>query len=532
MRSASIGVVLAFPVFLGPAASQRILATRLGNHGSEFGSAVAAAGDVNRDGVGDLLVSSPEFPEQGQRPPTVSILSGVDLGVLRVITGGLNEDWGVSIDGGQDFDGDQVPDIVIGVPRRVRASLIVGAAEVRSGATGAVLATYSPDGSGTRGYAVATLPDVDRDGVPDFAVSDSDGRIHIVSGRTRVPIRVAILPSINFNPVLLRAAGDVDRDGTVDLVWGSDRSDGWAGVVSGATGARLFLMSGTPTGGVGDVAGCGDVDGDGNDDFAISAHYSQRQSGALGVVEVYSGRTGTRLYEIEPALPGNTFFGKAMAVIDDWNGDGARDLAITMQATWLANRHAAVIHSGRDGRLLGVFDAATASEGLAATVAGVGDTDGDGLGDLAIANPFDSSFLYRQGAARILSSRILAQSIPAGQPCGGGPALPTLLASRPVLGASFTLQGRNVYAPGVVLLGFSTNRPFNLGVPGCDLHIDPASLVELHRVTLAQDWSLPVPLPDVALLVGLEVALQASYAPTVGPLGADISNAVRLRLGR
>lgn len=540
MRSPAACLLSALCLLATPAVAQRVIATMLGELYGEFGGIVARAGDVNRDGVDDVWAMAPELTLSGSRAPRLFLLSGVDLSPIRVITGPQGEDWGVAIDGGEDFDGDQVPDVVVGVTGRVVVSTIFGAAEIRSGQTGAVLATYAPTTNGRRGHAVLVLPDLDRDNVPDFAVSDAvAGSIHVVSGRTRTLIRSAVLPAfgnVSSGSLQLRAAGDVNRDGVVDLIWGYPvTGEGRAEVLSGATGSTLYTYLGSNPSRLRlghSVTGCNDVDGDGHADFAISSPLSRRDGFYTGIVEVFSGRTGTVMHTFRPGLPNNDSFGMGLTGVGDWNGDGAPDLAMAMQATWLANRSAVAIHSGRTGAQLAVFDAITPTAGFGSAMLGLGDVDRDGVSDLAVGTPLDSLSLYRQGSVRILSGRIMAQATPVGSPCGGGPTLPTLLASRPILGNTFTLLGRNVHAPGMVLFGVPANLPLNLGFPGCDLQIQSGTLIELLRVSSLQDWSVPVPLPDFAPLLGIELTMQAIYWPTPGPLGIDVTNGVRLRLGR
>ncbi|HNH48127.1 MAG TPA: MopE-related protein, partial [Myxococcota bacterium] len=85
---------------------------------SLFGSAVAAAGDVDGDGYRDLLVSA---PNTGQAAGTTYLFSGpLASGTLSPddarssFTGATSDYAGYVLDGGQDLDGDGLPDVVVG----------------------------------------------------------------------------------------------------------------------------------------------------------------------------------------------------------------------------------------------------------------------------------------------------------------------------------------------------------------------------------------------------------------------------------
>ena len=117
--------------------------------------------------------------------------------------------------------------------------------------------------------------------------------------------------------------------------------------------------------------------------------------------------------------------------------------------------------------------------------------------------------------------------------CGGGPFLPQLGLTRPVLGQTMTVVGRDCppAAYGTLLLGRPADRAIFLGAVGCVAWVDRASVSAFHTPPPGATWSLPVALPLIPPLAGFELALQAVYAPTNGPLGFDLSNAVVARLG-
>ncbi|MCA9773744.1 MAG: FG-GAP repeat protein, partial [Myxococcales bacterium] len=129
----------------------------------------------------------------------------------------------------------------------------------------------------------------------------------------------------------ISGAGDVDRDGTPDVIIGARLFDGPAGadsgqavVRSGRTGAVLRTLNGENAGdrfGAA-VSGAGDVNGDGTPDLLVGAvGWDSPSATDVGKVYVYSGATGALIRSIEGEAAFDVL-GRGLDTLGDVNGDG------------------------------------------------------------------------------------------------------------------------------------------------------------------------------------------------------------------
>jgi hypothetical protein len=154
-----------------------------------FGSSVSDAGDVNGDGVDDLIVGAPG--NGGFNPGNVQVFSGVDGSVLYNFDGDSGSDrFGVSVSGAGDVNGDGFDDLIVGAVLDNDNGFQSGSARVFSGSDGSVL--YNLDGDSARdgfGGSVSGLGDVNGDGVADFIVgAGSGGYARVFVSQVPVPI--------------------------------------------------------------------------------------------------------------------------------------------------------------------------------------------------------------------------------------------------------------------------------------------------------------------------------------------------------
>ena len=195
-----------------------------------FGRALAAAGDIDGDGVGDLLVGEP-----GTLPERVHAFSGASGGLLFSIASPDVQvaDFGQGLAGGRDVDGDGVPDVAVGAPRTggtVSGTFLEkGRALIYSGATQVLLHDVIGLHPHKRlGWSVALPGDFSGDGLSDFAVGtsvylESPGQAFVYSGSSGQ--RLVSLTDPENSPTAVfgnvQSVGDLDCDGLADLLIGA-----------------------------------------------------------------------------------------------------------------------------------------------------------------------------------------------------------------------------------------------------------------------------------------------------------------------
>ncbi len=161
------------------------------------------------------------------------------------------------------------------------------------------------------------------------------------------------------------------------------------------------------------IASGGDFDGDGVDDFAVSAPCT-RVSGnpAAGKVVVYSGVDASKLATKKGGQP-YEWRGVGLAFVEDLNGDGRDEIAIGSpgyeldDGTEQAGRVTIYRKFGKRTRLLREVFGEVNKSFFGWTVADVGDVNGDGTTDYAVGAPDDriGGTGNRRGRVRIISGK-------------------------------------------------------------------------------------------------------------------------------
>ncbi len=405
-----------------PADAQTLLLT-LDNPDAQtkavFGYSLTA-GDVNGDGKADIVVGAPYF-NVSCNTGRAYVFSGAD-GSLLYTLGSPNQrsgaKFGKSVAAG-DVNGDGKGDVVVGVSGEdLCSSKVQGQAYVFSGADGSLLYTLgapNPQVNTHFGDSVV-VGDVNGDGKADIAVAASagtvgenvwQGQVYIFSGVDGSLLFTLDAPTPQplafFGQSL--GVGDVNGDGKADVAVGASGKDvggnkgqGQAYVFSGADGSLLFtldspdLQAGAHFGASMAVA---DVNGDDKGDVAVGASWGD-VSGHRGEgrVYVFSGANGSLLFALStPSSSEGGDFGWSVAA-GDVNGDGKGDIAIgayseDVGANFLQGQ--TYVFSGADGSLLYTLDTPDPQVGASfgRTVA-VGDIDGDGKGSVIVGAPLES----------------------------------------------------------------------------------------------------------------------------------------------
>jgi hypothetical protein len=364
--------------------------------GTRFGSALDLVGDCDGDGVGELAVGA---YRSGGGAGAVQVVSLAD-GALHWMLAGAGNDWlGFDVAGAGDLDGDRIPDVLAGAPFAGQA---VGEVRALSGRDGSLLWSRSGSVPGERyAQAVAGIGDVDADGVPDVAVGapfDNGGgtyagRVELLSGASGLLLSAVQGASFDQLGYDVAGVGDLDGDGAGDCAIGApfdDRGGANAGalvIVSGASGGRLFEVFGAAAGDwLGHrVAGAGDVDGDGLWEVLVSAPGADVSGIDSGAAYVRSGASAELLLEIPGEQAGEYL--TAVAGPGDVDGDGAADVLVGSAAGGIEEAGRARLVSGRTGLWLCAFDGLASKDWYGYAVAPAGDLDGDGRPELAIGAP-------------------------------------------------------------------------------------------------------------------------------------------------
>jgi FG-GAP repeat protein len=234
-------------------------------------------------------------------PGFAQVFSGKDGTLLRTYTGPANlTGFGGSIANGGDLNGDGIDDLLVAPflePFVPTNDLLI---RCYSGASGAVL-VQSPTYGGAR---VAPLGDVDLDGTDDFAVGEPGSNVRAVSGSTGTTLytHMGIANTDRFGSALARI-GDLDGDGFPELLVGAPQpvlyapfggihqGPGYGRVLSGRTGAALETFVGNAVDqGLGNcVSALGDLDGDGKEEFLVTTLLNPNTQASA---RIYSGQSG------------------------------------------------------------------------------------------------------------------------------------------------------------------------------------------------------------------------------------------------
>ena len=279
-------------VYVYSGATMSLLWTHTGAANSWFGSSVAAAGDVDGNGAQDIVVGA---VRAGSFDGSIHTFRGSNGSPIFSYT---NSSWnilGSSLAAIGDVNGDGFDDIMAGAPQ---TTLSAGGGEglvaIIGGPGGTLIDTIGAtdfypgfDARGMQfGYSVAALDDLDGDGVKELAIGApwygwihyiEDNWVGVFSGATRSLLWSQTGPSDHQFGQSVASAGDLDADGSDDLLIGNPIL-GRVYAYSPTRDLELFTWDGPFPPATGEtLAGGVDVNLDGWPDFVVGASVSSAQ---------------------------------------------------------------------------------------------------------------------------------------------------------------------------------------------------------------------------------------------------------------
>ncbi|MHC1732868.1 MAG: integrin alpha [Bacteroidales bacterium] len=351
---------------------------------------------------------------------------------------------GQSVNGAGDINGDQYDDVLLSAPgygKKGRVYLYTGSAS-GLGTTSSWMVEGELPGS-CLGTAAAGLGDVNNDGYADVLLGDpcyaqNKGKAYLyygsAGGLATTPSWTAALDQAgSFFGYAVSGAGDVNHDGYRDVMVGAPRYDHgetdeggvfvYYGSANGLSSTPSWTAEGNQTTAYFgfSLAPAGDVNGDTFADVIIGApNYNHAQAGE-GAAYVYMGSTGG--LQAAPGWSGfggqaGANYGAAVASAGNINGDAYTDILVgapNATSGQVAEGKVYLFTGAANG--LGNEAAWSSAGGQAnaqwgASLAGAGDLNQDGYGDILIGAPGYSNGEAREGLVSVYSGSASGITVP------------------------------------------------------------------------------------------------------------------------
>jgi hypothetical protein len=301
-----------------------------GSSAAYLGYDVSGAGDVDGDGYGDLVIGEPYRSYSTTYSGVAWFFYGPVSGELTedsadawIAGPNTSSFMGVGVSSAGDLDGDGMDELLVGAPLETSGGVLVGAVYAFSGlirgsvsVSDADLTVYGVSDTSQFGFTARSAGDTDGDGSVDILVgANTDGTAGYQAGGAHLftgPLSGTLSTADAAASFYAEAAGDFageDIAGDFDL-----NADGRADIGVGSSNASVGEYAGrvyifySPVGGVvslGDAdasvdgasssdyanrIASGDLDGDGVDDLAVGAYGAG--SSSQGEVYLFFGELG------------------------------------------------------------------------------------------------------------------------------------------------------------------------------------------------------------------------------------------------
>lgn len=234
-----------------------------------FGFSISGAGDVNGDGIDDMVVGAWGNSDGGSDAGKAYIFYGSGTGISQgnndTVIGDSDDKLGTSVQGAGDVNGDGFADVIIGADTYNAGAPAPGYFSVYPGGPSGLIPTplFTRQGESNNdhfGFAVTGNGDVDGDGFSDFAVGAHEFDASIIltdTGKAYGYVACtdgAIVPSLLFSDTgelpfdyygrSLAIVNDVNGDETDDLVVGAYAGENNLAVTTGKIYAYYGVAGG------------------------------------------------------------------------------------------------------------------------------------------------------------------------------------------------------------------------------------------------------------------------------------------------
>jgi hypothetical protein len=448
--------------------------------GDRSGVSVSSAGDINGDGIDDLIIgafdadpngsnSGQSYVVFGSRSGFTSNLNLSDLNGTNgfKINGIAQDDQSGQVSSAGDINGDGIDDLIIGSVNADPNGSSSGQSYVVFGSRSTFSANLNLSTlNGTNGFkvngiaandrsgtSVSSAGDINGDGIDDLIIGATgadpngtgSGQSYVVYGNAAPELDLNgtnnLVPGFKINGIYpfnysgnsVSSAGDINGDGIDDLIIGAKGADpsattnnaGQSYVVFGSrsgfssdlslsnlNGSNGFKINGVAAGDYSgtSVSSAGDINGDGIDDLIIGAPVASinainsgqsyvvfgSRSGFSASLDLYYLNT-TNGFRIN-GMNATDLIGSAVSSAGDINGDGIDDLIIGAPLASSLSGQSYVVFGSRSGFGAGInLSALNGNNGFTIygnpsdrsgnSVSSAGDINGDGIDDLIVGAP-------------------------------------------------------------------------------------------------------------------------------------------------